>query len=296
MKISVIIPHFQNYSTIGRALESIIRQTIPVHEIIIVDDCSSNPKKLEEVLSAYYHRHPNIKLLRNQENKNGAFSRNRGIEEAKGEIIAFLDADDLWEPIKSKRVLESVQEFGLNNIFFSKAKIQKKGVIVESRPSYFNSNTHLSEYLFLEGGFIQTSAIFCGIETAKQIKFQEQFKRHQDYDFVLRAYNKGIEFIFLNEDLITYTEAEKISRHKGEAYAFSLNWLNKMKKYFSREGYLGFVMFNLTARLISEKKYGHAFINFTKALLLLKPTQWRRTYPKFKRSIFKLNITLQQDK
>jgi amylovoran biosynthesis glycosyltransferase AmsB len=290
MKISVVIPFYENYSTISLAVESTTNQEVPVHEIIIVDDFSSEPERLTKLLVPFQQK-AKIILLRNSENKNGAFSRNRGINQAKGQIVAFLDADDTWEPLKTRKIIEAVKEKGEDNIFFSKAKIKRNGIIIDSRPKHFSSQTHISEYLFLEGGFIQTSTIFCSLKIAKSIMFQEQFKRHQDYDFVLRAYSKGISFVFIDQELITYKEDTGPNLGKGEAYDFSLFWLNSMREYFSRGGYLGFKLFNLTARLISEKRFFKAVLNALSAAFGLRPNQIIRAYPKLIRVIKKRKFT-----
>lgn len=94
-KTSVIIPCYdpqQEY--LIEALESVKRQTVPVLEIILIDDGSKIPVSIPESGNG-----PAIRLFR-QENKGVAAARNFGIQMAKGEFIAFLDQDDYWSPEK----------------------------------------------------------------------------------------------------------------------------------------------------------------------------------------------------
>ena len=94
--VSVIIPYYNDFLYINEALKSCIENTYPHFEIIIIDDCSHTPLKVE-ALQVDPRKHE-ITILRNSENRGSGFSRDRGIRHAKGELIAFLDADDIWFP------------------------------------------------------------------------------------------------------------------------------------------------------------------------------------------------------
>jgi glycosyltransferase involved in cell wall biosynthesis len=91
--ISVVIPLYNKIPYIERAIHSVLGQTVLPGEIIVVDDGSTDGDG--EIVEAL--QDPLIKLVR-QENQGVSVARNRGIELARGELIAFLDADDFWEP------------------------------------------------------------------------------------------------------------------------------------------------------------------------------------------------------
>ncbi len=93
MKISVVIPLYNKAPYVKRAIDSVINQTIQASEIIVVDDGSTDDggRFIEE-----YHN-TDIKLVR-QENLGESAARNKGIKEARYELIGFLDADDEWLP------------------------------------------------------------------------------------------------------------------------------------------------------------------------------------------------------
>jgi len=93
MKISVVIPLYNKELYIRRTLESVLRQSAPADEIVVVDDGSSDGSA-NEVLKVPDAR---IRLVQ-QPNAGESAARNRGIAEAKSELIAFLDADDEWKP------------------------------------------------------------------------------------------------------------------------------------------------------------------------------------------------------
>ncbi|MEZ0123223.1 MAG: glycosyltransferase family 2 protein [Candidatus Reddybacter sp.] len=106
MKISAVIPTYNNADYIEEAIHSILGQTHPVAEIIVVDDGSSdNTATLIEALKQKSERLIYIK----QDNQGPSSARNRGIDAASGDWIAFLDADDLWTPDKIALQIAALQ-------------------------------------------------------------------------------------------------------------------------------------------------------------------------------------------
>ncbi len=102
--ISAVIPAYNSAATIVEALDSVLAQTVQVDQIIVVDDGSSDvtPAVVRE-------RYPGVRLIR-QANGGPAAARNRGVAEATGEWIAFLDADDVWLPGRLERELACVAD------------------------------------------------------------------------------------------------------------------------------------------------------------------------------------------
>ncbi|MET0065698.1 MAG: glycosyltransferase [Candidatus Thiodiazotropha sp.] len=92
--VSVIIPSFNRAHTLARALDSVIAQTHPVLEIIVIDDGSTD--QTDELIARDY---PQCVCLR-QSNRGVSAARNRGISHARGEWLALLDSDDSWMPEK----------------------------------------------------------------------------------------------------------------------------------------------------------------------------------------------------
>ena len=94
--VSVIIPYFQKKSFIEKTLISALNQTYKDFEIIIIydDKIKDDLKLIKKIVSDK----PNVKIIENAENLGAGLSRNIGIKNSSGSIIAFLDADDYWVP------------------------------------------------------------------------------------------------------------------------------------------------------------------------------------------------------
>lgn len=107
--ISVIVPAFNIAPWISRSLDSLLAQTHRELEIIVVDDGSSD--NIREVLGDYCEKYPNIKAI-HKENGGVTSARLRGVDEATGDWIAFMDGDDYVEPQMYGRMLEHALAYG----------------------------------------------------------------------------------------------------------------------------------------------------------------------------------------
>lgn len=106
--VSVIIPAYNCSHYIRQSVDSALAQDVPL-EILVLDSCSQDG--LEQVM-AEYAQEPRVRYLRGDRNIGVAATRNRGVALARGEYIAFLDADDMWAPGKLKKQLARIQEKG----------------------------------------------------------------------------------------------------------------------------------------------------------------------------------------
>jgi glycosyltransferase involved in cell wall biosynthesis len=130
--VSVIIPYYRASQTIARAVKSALAQTVRPHEILIVDDGSpDNAARATEEFSS------SVTLIR-KPNGGAASARNLGIERSKGEWIAFLDADDYWEPGKLERQLAFSEGVGLvSSMFFLEVPGMPRSLGEVENPEFF---------------------------------------------------------------------------------------------------------------------------------------------------------------
>lgn len=124
-KISVIIPAYNAEKTIENTLKSLILQTFTDFEVIIVNDGSTDNtvQKIQEILKDVNFQ---WKLI-NQTNKGVSAARNRGLIEAKGDYICFLDSDDYYEKSFLKKMYKKAKENNYDIVFCSYCKVNEKG-------------------------------------------------------------------------------------------------------------------------------------------------------------------------
>jgi glycosyltransferase involved in cell wall biosynthesis len=118
-RISVVVPTYNRAALVARALDSALGQHRPGSEVLVIDDGSTDGT--ERVLSAYAGR---VRVVR-QENRGGAAARNRGVAEAVGDWIAFLDSDDFWPLDYLARMADAIRA-------------------TEGRAHFYFADTHLS--------------------------------------------------------------------------------------------------------------------------------------------------------
>ncbi|WP_315786854.1 glycosyltransferase family 2 protein [Fischerella sp. JS2] len=104
-KVSVIIPAYNSMTYLPKTLESVLRQTFTDFEVFIINDGSSD----NIVEWALQIADPRVRLI-SQPNQGVSVARNIGITHAQGEYIAFLDADDLWEPTKLEKQVRCLED------------------------------------------------------------------------------------------------------------------------------------------------------------------------------------------
>src|SRR5688572_3852876 len=98
--VSAVIPAFNRSHCIARAIDSVMQQRLPVSELLVVDDGSTD--HLRDCLGVLAER---VSLIRHETNLGSAAARNTGIRNAQGEFVAFLDSDDTWKPDKLEKQL-----------------------------------------------------------------------------------------------------------------------------------------------------------------------------------------------
>ena len=115
--ISIVTPVYNAAAFIRQTIEMVQSQTYTDWELILVDDCSKDNSC--EIIEEYLKEKPDerIRLMKKEKNEGAALSRNRGIKEAKGRYIAFLDADDVWLSHKLQTQMDFMNETGSGFVF-----------------------------------------------------------------------------------------------------------------------------------------------------------------------------------
>lgn len=184
-KVSVIVPAYNAERFIEQAITSVVAQSFPDWELLVIDDCSSDGTcAAVEALAA---RDGRIRLLRNETNQGVARTRNRGLELCRGEYIALLDSDDVWHPHKLRHQLERLEQTGAGLCCTSYRIVDVRGE--KAREDYLVPET-LSFDGLLKENVIGCSTVLLRGSMMKNYRFTTEYY-HEDYVLWLELLRDG---------------------------------------------------------------------------------------------------------
>lgn len=194
--VSVIIPAYNCAATLRDAIDSALSQSVPV-EVIVVDDCS--PENLAEAL-AVYQNDARVRVVKNSENLGAAQSRNRGVLLAKGEFVAFLDADDIWVAEKLSKQLSLIRQTNAalcataRELMTPEGNLTGRVIPVKETVTYRELLKHNS---------INCSSVLIRTEVAREFPMEHE-DSHEDYILWLKILRKYGFACAVNEPLLRY--------------------------------------------------------------------------------------------
>ena len=219
VSFSVIIPVYNGAAIVSRAIDSVLSQSYPAHEIIVVDDASTD-NSAELIQNKYGDRVQVIKKLTNQ-GSSGA--RNKGMDAATGDYISFLDADDVWH--KDKLMLLNTVLTAQPCITLFYHPFTQEPILNKALPEDITVY-RLPFVKLLPGNFIATSCIT--IKNNPAFRFETDMRYMEDFDLCLRiGYKYKLYFlkIPLTQIFRPFTSpggisANKWKMRKGEMKAY----------------------------------------------------------------------------
>jgi len=193
--VSVIVPAFNAAATIRRALDSALRQRGCSLDVVVVDDGSRDATST--LLADYAGR---IRILR-QANAGVAAARNAAIEVARGDFVAFLDADDEWLPTKLERQLLRFGS-GVGIVYCGASYVTPTGTLVRQTRTYPEGDILCR---LLEGNFIPTSSVVVRAECfgRPEVRFPPGLRVREDYALWIRL-ALDHRFAAVREPLVRY--------------------------------------------------------------------------------------------
>ncbi|MFQ5792847.1 MAG: glycosyltransferase family 2 protein [Acidobacteriota bacterium] len=179
--LSVIIPTYNRADAVSRALRSVLGQSRPPDEIVVIDDGST-----DETPTRIPREFPHVRFIR-QENRGVSAARNRGIREAKGRWLAFLDSDDEWLPRKLERQMDALRRHPEYLICHSDEIWIRRGRRVNPMKKHEKSGGHLFQRC-LPLCIISPSATVLHRKLFEEVgPFDEFLPACEDYDLWLRV-------------------------------------------------------------------------------------------------------------
>lgn len=188
--VSVIIPTYKDDGSLTRAIESVLTQDFQSFEVIVVDDNdpSSDYRVKTENLMKRYCNDKKVIYIRHEKNKNGSAARNTGFKKSKGKYICLLDDDDVFLKNKIRKQVEYMDEHPEYGACYTWRKESMLGNEIIVKTSITGD---MSQVLLLLEATPYTSALMLRRECYEALNgFDESYYRHQDFEFMLRFFEK----------------------------------------------------------------------------------------------------------
>ena len=245
--VSIITPVYNAERFIAQTVDSVIAQTYAQWEMLLVDDCSTD--RSAQIIAQYAQRDGRIRYIRLERNMGAAAARNRGLDEARGRYVAFVDSDDLWKADKLDKQLKLMGEKHAGFTFTAIEIIGENGTVIKPKRPV----RPVINYGFL----LSNTMIACSSVVVDRVVTGDfrmpSVRKGQDFATWLSLMRGGLKAYGLDEALVGYRMVKgSISSNKLGAlkrtwriyrdqehlnvfragYHFSLYTFHAIKKYF----------------------------------------------------------------
>lgn len=237
---SIVIPAYNAENFICNALECVRGQTYQMYEVIVVNDGSKD--STESVVKSYMDEHPEMPVSYvYQQNGGAASARATGIDYAKNDFVAFLDADDIWYPQKLQRVNEVLENENVQVVYHDEYEIALDGR--KRLQSYRSLSDEPLDDLIINGNALSTSTVVVErISLNASNTFKQGARAGEDIQCWIELAKNGARFWHICEALGEYrrtansltVSSVKYVEETGKMYVDFYDFLDK-KKYTEDE-------------------------------------------------------------
>lgn len=228
--VSIVIPTYKRtVEYVSKAVESVLNQTYSNIEIVVIDDSTSAYEGRPSTENYFKTLNdPRVVYLQNEKNLGGSLSRNRGIENANGEYITFLDDDDEYKPEKVEKQLRFMQNKGYEMTFTDLEIYSPDGKLVDYR-EFKDVESFDNEYLLryhLQKHLTGTPTFMYKAEKLREIGGFDVVKVGQEFHLMLKSISGGLNIGYFPECYV------KAYRHPDGGISGGMNKINGEKALF----------------------------------------------------------------
>lgn len=258
--VSVVIPTRNRADLVTRAVRSALEQSLREIEVVVVVD-GPDPGTLARLAGV---RDDRLRVIALPESVGGSGARNTGVAQAQGTWIAFLDDDDEWLADKLLKQLRAATRLGASFPVVASRFIARSPRCEYLWPRRLPEPAEpMSDYLFVRRSFffgeglLQTSTLFAPRELLQQVPFSAGLKKHQDWDWVLRAaQQEGVRFEILPEPLaIWYIEEGRKTVSTGSSWRVSFDWIRGSRQLVTGRAYAAFLASEVGAQAARDREW-----------------------------------------
>lgn len=249
--VSIITPMYKGAKLVGETIESVQNQTYSNWEMIIVDDCSPDDGDGIGIVKEYAEKDSRITLVESTENRGSSGSRNIALNRSKGQFIAFLDSDDLWDSIYLERQLSFIEMKNAAIVFSSYNRIDE--VTKEEILSPFIVPDKVCYNDLLKTCPIFPSAAIYDLKKCQKHFFNEKMGSMRDDYVYWLSMLKEVDYAYGNKDVLVRYRIRKgsVTGNKKNVIIPQWNVLRRVEKL----SLIKCVYYILCWAYISKKKY-----------------------------------------
>ncbi|MCC2139281.1 glycosyltransferase, partial [Faecalibacterium sp. CLA-AA-H283] len=215
--ISIIMAAYNAEKTIEQAINSVLSQTYPDFELLVVNDCSTD--KTAMLAEAIVKKDDRVRLISNEKNSGVSYTRKHGLEEASGEWVAILDSDDAWAPEKLEKQIKLQKKTNADLLFTGSAFMDADGKPIDW---YLAAPAEVTYRQLLKQNVLSNSSALVRKELyAKYYAVGDGM--HEDFALWLNILKDGRKAYGVDEPLLIYRIA-KSSKSGNKFKAAKMNW------------------------------------------------------------------------
>ena len=273
--ISVIVPVYKVEKFLDRCINSIIQQTFTNLEIILVDDGS--PDRSGEICDEWKMKDKRIRVI-HKENGGLSDARNKGLDVATGDYVAFIDSDDFVAENYLEKIYRPDEEMVIGGV----AKVDINGKVIERIRPYLDGNVYIEDMaktFYKEQlatgiyGFVSSKLIKKSVIEKNKIRFDSKINLAEDYDFFLKIYG-CIEQVWFTDYTGYYYEQETIN----SAITMDDNKIDFFEQINIQKKTKSFLRKNHSFGEWEEKQYNQIISNYAYTILMMSATKGKKIY------------------
>ena len=239
--VSVIMPCYNMASYVSDSIKSVIAQTYPHWELLIVDDASTD--ETVNIIKSYAQADSRIKFAIKKQNSGISDTRNQCIQMAQGQFLAFLDADDIWHPEKLEKQLSFMLAKNIGFTYSTYDWIDEDGKIMNK---FINTIGNLDYKTYLRNTIIGCSTVMVNKAITGDV-FVPKFRTSEDTATWLDILRKGLMAYAIDESLVSYRIRRKSAssnKLKAAADLWKVYRQNEKLPFFKALYYFSCYAFN----------------------------------------------------
>lgn len=215
--ISIIMAAYNAEKTIEQAIDSVLNQTYPNFELLVVNDCSKD--RTVELVRSIVAKDSRVCLISNVKNSGVSYTRKHGLEEAKGSWIAILDSDDAWAPEKLEKQIALQKKMNADLLFTGSAFMDSDGQPIDW---YLHAPAEVTYRKLLKQNVLSNSSAL-----VRKKLYTKHYAigdgMHEDFAIWLSILKEGKKAYGVDEPLLIYRIA-KSSKSGNKVKAAKMNW------------------------------------------------------------------------